>query len=190
MIYFFQYFIINYTVLFLSFTVKNMKGKWRNLRDRFMKHINQGKSGDSAAKRKKYIYADALSFLQQTLDKQNTSENIAEDTDEEEHQKRERSENDDSDEGHATSVCRKVQRTELRQCVKANLTPFQNELLKKMGESSKQEEEDPDKSFLISLLPYYKQLNDDEKIDFRLLTLQFFQNIRRTKSQNLQPGQI
>ena len=70
-------------MLFLSFTVKKMKEKWRNLRVRLMKHINQ-------------------------------------------------------------------------------------------GESSKQKEEDLDKSFLISLLPYYKPLNDDEKIYFRLLTLQFY----------------
>lgn len=37
--------------------------------------------------------------------------------------------------------------------------------------------EDADKAFLLSLLPDYKKLNDDEKIDFRLHTLQFFRNL-------------
>ena len=58
-----------------------------------------------------------------------------------------------------------------------------------MDNSSKQKK-DPDKAFLISLLPDYNKLNEDEKIDFRLLTLQFFQSIRRKKSQNLQPNQL
>lgn len=39
--------------------------------------------------------------------------------------------------------------------------------------------EDADKAFLLSLLPDYKKLNDDEKIDFRLHTLHFFRNLRR-----------
>lgn len=46
------------------------------------------------------------------------------------------------------------------------------------------------KHFFISLLPDYNQLNDDEKIYFRLLTLQLFLSISRKKSQNLQPSQL
>ncbi|KAG0721019.1 hypothetical protein GWK47_047309 [Chionoecetes opilio] len=149
--------------------VNNMKEKWRNIRDRFVKYVNQGKSGDSAAKRKKYIYADALSFLQHTIEKRKTSANIEEDTEEEEHQERERSGEGDNDEGPAPSVRCKVTRAVHRQrpevqhqvpsvSAKANnLTPFQSELLKKLTENSKQEE-DPDKSFLFSLLPDYKDL--------------------------------
>lgn len=37
--------------------------------------------------------------------------------------------------------------------------------------------EDADKSFLISLLPDYRKLTYEQKIDFRLHTLQFFRNI-------------
>lgn len=135
-----------------------MKDKWRNIRDRFVKHVNQGKSGDSAAKKKKYIYSDALSFLLQTLEKRKTSGNMEEDADEQEHRNEEKSvEEDDDEEILAVSVPSKVPRSEYRLRGKANLSPFQTELLKRLTETSKQEEEDPDKAFLFSLLPDYKQ---------------------------------
>ncbi|XP_076034496.1 uncharacterized protein LOC143021098 [Oratosquilla oratoria] len=122
------------------YTLKDMKEKWRNIRDRFVKYLNQGKSGEPATKKKKYVYAEALCFLLPTIERRKPTGN--------------------------------------------------EELLKRLTENPKQEDEDPDKAFLFSLLPYYKQLNADEKIDFRMLTLQFFQNTRRTKrAQGLQPGQ-
>lgn len=62
------------------------------------------------------------------------------------------------------------------------MSPFQTELLKKLNtNSSEPKEEDADKFFLISLIPDYKKLNDDEKIDFRIMTLQFFRNVRRKR---------
>ncbi|KAK4321119.1 hypothetical protein Pmani_008064 [Petrolisthes manimaculis] len=171
--------------------VKEMKKKWRNIRDRYIKFVNQ--QDDSAAKKKKYVYADALSFLQQTLKKRKATENIEEDTEEEKHQEREGSEEEDNDdEGVATSVSSKFPRVMYhqhpkpnnltRRHPKPNLTSFQNELLKKLADISKQEEDDPDKLSLLSLLPHYKQLNDDEKIDFKLMTLQFFQDKRNGNS--------
>ena len=55
----------------------------------------------------KNMSADALSFLLQIMEKRSNSENIAEDTDEEENQESEKNEADHSDEGFATSVCEK-----------------------------------------------------------------------------------
>jgi len=46
-----------------------MKNTWRHIRDNYSKFINQGKSGDEGTSKKKYVYADALSFLQQTVKK-------------------------------------------------------------------------------------------------------------------------
>jgi len=46
-----------------------MKNSWRHIRDNYMRYLNQGKSGDSAKPKKKYIYADSLSFLQHSLEK-------------------------------------------------------------------------------------------------------------------------
>lgn len=46
-----------------------MKKKWKNIRDSYSKFICQGKSGDADTKKKKYVYADALAFLLQTVTK-------------------------------------------------------------------------------------------------------------------------
>lgn len=167
-----------------------MKDKWKNIRDSFVKHEKQGKSGDPAAKKKKYIYADALSFLLQTLEKRKTSGNVEEEVDEEKHQEAVRNVEDDTEESHAASALSYVPQTKYRQRAKASITPFQNELLKKLSDTSKQDEMDVDKAFLFSLLPDYKQLNAADKFNFKIMNLQFFENIRRTKhTQNMQPGQ-
>lgn len=168
-----------------------MKDKWRHIRDRLVKHTNQGKSGDPAIKKKKYIYADALSFLLQTLDKRQTSGNMEEDTDVQENQNEGRSVEEDADEEiFAASVPSKVPRGENRQRSKATLSHFQTELLKQLSSTSKQEEEDPDKSFLLSILPDLKELDANEKLEFKMHNLQFFQNIRqKRKNQSLQPAQ-
>ncbi|XP_050706892.1 uncharacterized protein LOC126992277 [Eriocheir sinensis] len=168
--------------------VKDMKDKWKNIRDSFVKHEKQGKSGDPTAKNKKYIYADALSFLLQTLEKRKTSGNVEEEVDEEKHQEAVRNVEDDTEESHAASALSYVPQTKYRQRAKASITPFQNELLKKLSDTSKQDEMDVDKAFLFSLLPDYKQLNAADKFNFKIMNLQFFENIRRTKhTQNMQP---
>lgn len=52
-------------------------------------------------------------------------------------------------------------------------TPFQNKLLSYIELT---QNNDPDKHFLLSLLPDYKKLNDSQKLEtiFRLNSLQFF----------------
>lgn len=49
-----------------SFLEKNLRGKWRNIRDYFMKELKLQKSqqtGPAGRKRKKYMYFDRLMFL-------------------------------------------------------------------------------------------------------------------------------
>lgn len=186
-----QYFATTFLILccFLRFTVKDMKDRWKNIRDSYVKHIKQGKSGDSAAKKKKYIYADALSFLLKTIEEQKTPGSTEGDAnDEEEHQDEVRSVEDDTEESLAASIFSDDSRTKYRQRDKANLTPFQSELLKKLTEIA-QQEEDVDKAFLFSLLPEYKQLSAVDKFNFKMMNLQFFENIRKAK-ENLQPDQM
>lgn len=60
------------------------------------------------------------------------------------------------------------------------ITPFQNKLLLSCLEKSLNT--DPDTHFLLSLLPDYKKLNDTQKLEFRINTLQFFKNINSTDS--------
>lgn len=57
-------------------------------------------------------------------------------------------------------------------------TPFQNKLLSYLEQTH---DNDPDKHFLLSLLPDYKKLNDTQKLEFRLITLQFFKNVQQTQ---------
>lgn len=57
-----------------------------------------------------------------------------------------------------------------------NSTTFNSRERKRSFESH-QESTDPDKSFLLSLLPDYKKLTYEQKIDFRIYALQFFKNI-------------
>ncbi|XP_023312957.1 uncharacterized protein LOC111693053, partial [Anoplophora glabripennis] len=53
--------------------VKEMKTKWRHMRDSFGKYMNQVNNGDPVVKKKKYMYADALSFLLQSLNRRRKS---------------------------------------------------------------------------------------------------------------------
>lgn len=64
----------------------------------------------------------------------------------------------------------------------AAMTPFQTQLLSSL-EAAKNVEDDADRAFLLSLLPDYRQLNEDEKLDFRLQTLQFFRDVRNKRKQ-------
>lgn len=57
------------------------------------------------------------------------------------------------------------------------LSLFQMELLNRLDNARK--ENDADKLFLLSLLPDYKSLNDEQKVDFRIYILQFFKDIER-----------
>lgn len=175
-----------------------MKNKWRHIRDNFQKHIQQGKSGDAApCKKKKYVYADALNFLLNSMEKRKTSGNVA---DNEEVSEDTRYHEDDVDvEEHAENVSSnepgtitrptRILRSGNQQRGQSKLTQFQAELLHKLDATSK-DHEDADKAFLMSLLPDYRKLNDDEKLDFKFTTLQFFRNIRQKQndSQNLQGG--
>lgn len=170
---------------FLDFlTVKEMKNKWRNIKDNFFKFLNRGKSGDPALKTKKYVYADALQFLLTTVEKRKTSGNIDGNFEEDSNGAKEEDENvDDKEQREQSELKSKTRLLKPSQSTsyQRNITPFQRELLKKLNNDTNNQE-DADKSFLLSLLPDYKKLNDDKKMDFRLLTLQFFKNRQQNKN--------
>lgn len=60
---------------------------------------------------------------------------------------------------------------------KDSITPFQTKLIALLEET---QFADSDKQFLLSLLPDYKQLNDSQKLDFRLNCLNFFKNVQQS----------
>ncbi|RXG51670.1 hypothetical protein Avbf_07392 [Armadillidium vulgare] len=174
--------------------VKEMKKKWRHIRDSYLKYINQGKHGEPASKKKKYVYADALMFLRQTFVKKNLK-NGTEDEDDADMQLQQR---DEANVIEATnSVMRLIQQRsgapEIGTPLKKSNTrksggyTSQSKLTEKLESSSSKsdQEDDGDKSFLLSLLPYLKKLNEEQKLDFRLYALQFFRDLR---AKNIQPA--
>lgn len=64
-----------------------------------------------------------------------------------------------------------------KKCKKNNVTPFQRELLSALNNPEEENNFDPDRAFLVSLLPDYKRLTYEQKTDFRLMTLQYFKQI-------------
>lgn len=60
---------------------------------------------------------------------------------------------------------------------KNSLNPFQQSLLQHLDE-----DKNPDKNLVLTFLPYVKKLNDEEKLDFQVHTLQYLKNV--IKKQN------
>lgn len=191
-----------------------MKKKWRHVRDNFIREVNHTRTGIvPAKKKKKYVYADALTFLLDFAEANPYSGDISVDT----------SAQDDLDENETTEVnfCevkeenveedvsagsslenpREPNNRRIRSSDKKILEPkdqpkpsqekireqkpetrrlssFQNLLLKKLDNSC---EEDCDRMFLLSLLPDLKELHPDEKLEFKLMNLQFFRIVHQRR---------
>ncbi|XP_063234480.1 uncharacterized protein LOC134537693 [Bacillus rossius redtenbacheri] len=170
--------------------VKEMKNKWRRIRDNFHKFLNQGKSCDAAPKKKKkYIYADALQFLLDSMEERTTMGNVTENEDDDDWEEKLEEDEDGLPAAISNGPCTSFKPEEslgadLRQRGTPNLAPFQ----KKIPQSS-MEEEDADKLFLMSLLSDCRKLDDDEKLDFKFVTLQFFRDVQRKKNSRVPPPQ-
>ncbi|XP_044761075.1 uncharacterized protein LOC123318262 [Coccinella septempunctata] len=153
--------------------VINMKNKWRHMRDSFNKYINQGKGRFSGVKKRRYIYADNLSFLLQR------GSRIARESQEEE-VKPSFTNQDITDQEISERTQPKPQtvgkKIPVRLQERTNNIPKYH--LIKNPASQTSPEDDPDRCYLLSLLPEFRKLNDDQKLDFRFHTLQFFRVIR------------
>ncbi len=74
------------------------------------------------------------------------------------------------------SQMKKAQKRKLTSNLTCNMTPFQSQLLKRLDTESTDNEGEADKNFLLSLLPDYRKLKDMDKLDFRIMILQYFQH--------------
>lgn len=146
-----------------------MQRKWKSLRDSFNREINkQKKSGSGASARKEYIYFNQLSFLKRTQNvRPTTAEEITKnDTEQEQIEEETMSIN---------SFTRKAK--------KRNIDKTENEILKQLSDNLKnkyatRENQDPDKDFLMSVLPDIKKIHDDFKIDFKAEMLQLIKKYK------------
>jgi len=68
---------------------------------------------------------------------------------------------------------------------RTHINPFKTALLECFADSLNNENDiDPDKAFLLSVLPDYKNLDQAKKIDFRLYILNFFKNQNSSTQEN------
>ncbi|KAG5892664.1 hypothetical protein JTB14_025458 [Gonioctena quinquepunctata] len=149
--------------------LKDLKNKWRHIRDNFAKYINQKKSGDSAAKRKKYIYADALSFLLQSMSKRRRSGNFEFET---ERQEEDGEKENPEIEGTSETDQPPPEAFKKRRGKTAEMSVLQQQLLQKL-EHSESVADDSDKAFMLSILPDIKLLMNCNKKDKKTLLLDF-----------------
>lgn len=68
-----------------------------------------------------------------------------------------------------------------------NMSPFENQLVDLM--KNKQTDNDPDKLFLLSLLPKFKLLNEDQKLNAQIEILNLFQKIKNPQPAPVAPIQ-
>lgn len=165
--------------LCLCVAVKEMKKKWRHIRDHFFRILNKGKSGDSAHSRhKKYMYADSLSFLLNWESGRPTSESVVsqEETEEDPLDLYEQT-MEDSEETEETEHDGMTATPDAENATAMNQS-LQHQLLKYLESVPKVEEEDADRMFILSMLPNFKALTESQKLDFKIMSLQFFKNAK------------
>ncbi|XP_055907251.1 uncharacterized protein LOC129942376 isoform X2 [Eupeodes corollae] len=152
--------------------VKELQNKWKNLKTCFRRELSKQKnvkSGQAATKRRKYVYFDQLSFLLSSMEDRPTVSNC---------EIEEFDENLEvflTEEQNTPEITTQIQPTGS----KKKKTTYEQDLLEILREK-KDENLDEDKSFLLSLLPSFKKLNDSEKFDVKIE----FLRILKRKGQN------
>ncbi|XP_020296913.1 uncharacterized protein LOC109861604 isoform X1 [Pseudomyrmex gracilis] len=177
---------------------KNLRGKWRNIRDYFMKELKLQKShknGPAGRKRKKYVYFDRLLFLMPTVENKRNSASlsppsmsptpiICKEEESEGEVDNPVIEEYDVPLAHGGSVTGnreflqggtpsyKMCPRYSKQLCETSFTPFDNEIHDILSSHSSQrvtvDEDDYDKMFLLSLLPIIRQVPEEKKLDVRI----------------------
>ncbi|XP_050066447.1 uncharacterized protein LOC126555589 [Aphis gossypii] len=144
------------------------------------KEENSTPSGSGASKKRKYHYADILSFLKPVAEKRNTSGNFVDDPNESLQGEQTFDENhslaDETQENGVASTSYSQLNKKSKKTLKETISPFQNKLLSFIEQTGSN---DSDKQFLLSLLPDYKNLNPSQKLDFCIYVLNFFLNLHQ-----------
>ncbi|XP_032664068.1 uncharacterized protein LOC116840870 isoform X2 [Odontomachus brunneus] len=170
---------------------KNLRGKWRNIRDYFMKELKLQKSqqtGPAGRKRKKYMYFDRLMFLMPMVENKRASVMTITPC------KSEESEGEvdnpmieeyDMPLAHGgasigsnreylqpSTASYKMCPRYPKQLCETSFAPLDNEIHDILSSHSSQrvtlDEDDYDKMFLLSLLPIIRQVPEEKKLDVRI----------------------
>ncbi|XP_033609089.1 uncharacterized protein LOC111868852 isoform X2 [Cryptotermes secundus] len=170
--------------------VEKVRSRWKSSRDSYMKAKGKAKvlkSGSPPCKPIKYVYYEQIHFLDKVQQRSTISnfetqavedENISEVFDDN------REINEDNDIHDDASVAQDAARREFSESVK--ITEKKKQKLDDLGEnllallkSSKETEEDSDRSFLLSLLPHVRGFDEEQKLIFQSGVLQMIMKIKQ-----------
>ena len=138
-----------------------------NLRTCFKRELDSQKnatSGESSRKRRKYLYFDQLLFLLPNTEDRETQSNLNTLNDKQE------SNNSQEEEKERPRNIRKKKRTEVS---------YEESLLQILRQEKMDDTDvDEDKCFLLSLLPSFKQFNDERKFLARMEILKIIRHVK------------
>nr|XP_022908729.1 uncharacterized protein LOC111420051 [Onthophagus taurus] len=158
---------------------QNVQQKWLNLRTCFCRELKAQKdvkSGQSASKRRKYIYFEKLMFLLLTIEQRPTESNIPQE---------ETAEVEDHNLDEIlidTSIRTPTSSTKKKRRIQDGDTgnsAVEQEILKAV-----QQETDEDTHFALSLVSQLRSLSEDEKFEAKIDILKIFQQMKRRRSQS------
>ncbi|KAL2716020.1 LOW QUALITY PROTEIN: flotillin-2 isoform X3 [Vespula squamosa] len=159
---------------------KQLQKKWKNLRTCFKREYDEQKSemyGSGGKKRHKYLYFDQLLFLrdfiesrkissnsESTISNRNDIENVIEETE---------------DINHVSPVTSLKPTANVTKRKKISNNTFEESLLQMLREKNDEEKEiDEDKYFLLSLLPSFRKLNEEQKFIARIEIMNVMRRLR------------
>lgn len=145
------------------------------------------KSGEGKSKRRKYIYFDQLLFLLPTIeDRETVSDVDPVDPNEDDQTKESDSEglgdsNFEQPESPSTSRRQPAPAVSSVRRSKKAKTSYEESLLQILQNKCKNEEIDEDKTFLLSLVPAFKKLTEDQKFQVKM---DFLHVLRKAQAPN------
>lgn len=166
--------------MLILFTDKQLQKKWKNLRTCFKREYDEQKNeayGPGGKKRHKYLYFDQLLFLrdfiesrkisnnsESTINNRNDVENVIEETE---------------DISHISPVISLKPIANVIKRKKISNNTFEESLLQMLREKNDEEKEiDEDKYFLLSLLPSFRKLNEEQKFIARIEIMNVMRRVR------------
>ncbi|XP_076039231.1 uncharacterized protein LOC143024318 [Oratosquilla oratoria] len=161
---------------------KEVRQRWQNLRTCFKRELNEQKKDKlrhSAKKRRKYIYFNQLLFLLPFLDDKEPTgdfkdlERLGEDCEKFQEENIMDEEEFSTNEGARSNTIRHKKKA------------LYEESLLDILKEKKDEVIDEDRSFLISLVPSFKKLTDNQKFEAKIEFLKVLQRIMSTPCPSL-----
>lgn len=161
-----------------------MKKKWRNIQNKFHRYANRA---GPASKKKPYVYAENLQFLLSKTSELSPAGRSC---------KKSRTEgplDEDNRSPRSVDESPEVEEPTPGPGVSQSLKPYTRIIKNKShstecqtkqtnnNTSSLEQEQDADKMFLLSLLPDFKSMHEEDKLDYRITTMQFMRYAKRKR---------